>query len=137
MTIATKALPIDLDGEDVRAVLETGQTQILVPSTREVDAPPHSFGLGQTFWVREALRGVFDTTIDPDETMPICAYAADGAHLWTKDKFREPWRWDGPTLSSHDMPRWASRLVVKIIDAQAGASRYSLLTLERHRRDKP
>lgn len=76
------------------------------------------FAVGQRLWSREPLIGVIGTTIDPDEVMPICAYQSDGSHIWTKDKFREPWTWPTTTLPAASMPRRFSRLTLEIANVR-------------------
>ena len=72
---------------------------------------PHAPG---EYWVRESLRGVIDTKIISDETMPICA-CSDGPHIWTEDKAREPWRWgERPTIPAEEMPREFCRYTARV-----------------------
>jgi hypothetical protein len=133
MSTAIKEKPILFSSPMVRAILAGTKTQtrrIVKPPSGphtidEVVSTPDSLAafirsrcpygeVGDRLWVRETLRGVIDTKIDPEETMPIAAYVADGAHIWTKDKFRVPWKWTNTSIPSIHMPRWASRLTLEI-----------------------
>jgi len=103
--------PIVFSTAMVNALLEGRKTQ----TRTMMKLPPNSsYTVGDRLWVQESLRGVVDTTIDDGETMPIAAYQADGSHIWTKDKFRVPWRWAQPYLSPSQMPRKLSRITLEI-----------------------
>lgn len=75
--------------------------------------PPYMPGV--KIWVKEGLRAVIDTTFDQAETMPIAAYASDGAHIWEPGKFRLPWRWKNSTLPGMFMPRSVCRLILEVV----------------------
>lgn len=80
-----------------------------ITTAQLLDACPYG-KVGEQLWGRESMRAVNDTTIDSKEVMPIAAYAADGAHAWTKNAHRFPWKWERPTLPSIHMPRELSRI---------------------------
>jgi len=69
---------------------------------------------GSRIYVKEALIGVIDTILSPNETMPVAAYEADRGHIWTKDKYREPWGWKQARLPSMFMPKRFTRIWLEI-----------------------
>lgn len=68
---------------------------------------------GDRLWVRESMRGVIDTKCHADESMPISAYVADGAHSWS-GSFRTPWQYSRNAMPSIHMPRRLSRITLEI-----------------------
>lgn len=102
---------IQFDGESIRAMLNHRKTQ-----TRRLarDGSPPPYKVGERAWVKEALRGyrlhVFECGVDD------CSWEADGAHIWTVDKFREPWRWmNRSRLAAMFCPRDLSRMDIEIV----------------------
>ena len=141
---SAKERPILFSGPMVRAILEGRKTQtrrVMKPQPttdgywwtwKQVSCNgetglrdglpclgPCPYGkLGDRLWVRETLRAVHDTKLLPDERMPIAAYAADGSHCWSKNRFRVPWRWERGVLPSIHLPRILSRITLEITDVR-------------------
>ena len=140
MSEAAKERPILFSAPMVRALLAGTKTQTrrIVKPQPESNINPvwiedagafqwHSIGSrrrcpygqpGDALYVREALMAVKDTTISPEEIMPVCAYRADGAHIWERDQVRVPWQWQCSTLPAIHCPRWASRITLRVISVR-------------------
>jgi len=112
--------PILFTGEMVRAILAGHKTETRRVMKQAAEGDPVilrqcPYGVpGDRLYVKEALIGVVDTTLAPGETMPVAAYEADGAHIWTKDKYREPWGWKKTRLPSMFMPKRFARIWLEI-----------------------
>lgn len=140
-TTAVKEYPISFSGPMILAILKGVKTQtrrICKHDPAVATFPSHKlrgpsewsdkerdyfvgtyspYGLpGCRLWVKESLQGTIDTKIHDDETMPVVKYAADGTHIWTKDKYREPWPWKRATLSSRYMPRRLCRIELELTE---------------------
>lgn len=100
---------VDLSG---RVVDKTGQKCWHADDPDAVLACPYT--PDDRLWVKETLVACRDTPLDSGEVMPICAYQADGAHLWGK-KYRQPWVWRRKRLSSASMPYWACRIRLRVV----------------------
>lgn len=68
---------------------------------------------GDRLWVRESMRGIIDTKCHADESMPVSAYVADGAHSWS-GSYRTPWQYSRTAMPSIHMPRRLSRITLEI-----------------------
>ena len=117
-----KEKPIIFNSEMVRAILDGRKTQTRrVFKFQETNQPPSCPDMfdpnyvtqpcpygkpGDELWVREALkRSLTD----------IICYKQDGCPAW-KNGSSQNWQWKRSILSAMFMPRWASRIQLKIKD---------------------
>ena len=72
---------------------------------------PRKIKVGDTIWVKEALRAKIDPWLNDsgDYDGPFVTYPADGAVLYEKG-IRAPWRWKRDQLPGMFMPRELSRI---------------------------
>lgn len=117
----TSVRPIIFSAPMVRALLDGRKTM-----TRRVLRLPkktHSGGqiaspyqVGDTLWVREALRRDYLPNILTGEPTKaeIAVYVADHEWVLNDAEFNMAWTWRNKSLPSIHMPRWASRLTLKV-----------------------
>jgi hypothetical protein len=122
--------PIAFSGSMVRAIIGGNKRR---RASVEVWAPwddaPCPFGIvGDLLWVKESLHR-YDPEA-PSEQVPFAVYSSDESCAFkhfasvdgTQCEYRNvmnepkliPWEWKRPTLTAMFMPRWASRLTLKV-----------------------